>query len=212
MRKLIVNAFITLDGIMQAPGGPEEDPNGGFEHGGWAFGYWDDVVDETMHTAMADPFDLLLGRKTYETFAAHWPYSEEPAAAPLNNATKYVASTTLKSVEWQNSQLLEGPLADAVNAVKAQDGPEIQVQGSADLIQSLHADGLIDEFNVWTCPVILGKGKRLFEPGTPAGGLEVIDSKVSPSGVIMTRYRTGAEIKGGSFVQAELDRRATQEG
>jgi len=112
----------------------------------------------------------------------------------------------------QNSQLLEGPLADAVTAVKAQDGPEIQVQGSADLIQSLHADGLIDEFNVWTFPVILGKGKRLFEPGTPAGGLEVIDSKVSPSGVIMTRYRTGAEIKGGSFVEAELDRRATQEG
>jgi dihydrofolate reductase len=130
----------------------------------------------------------------------------------LNNATKYVASTTLKSVEWQNSQLLEGPLADAVNAVKAQDGPEIQVQGSADLIQSLHADGLIDEFNVWTFPVILGKGKRLFEPGTPAGGLEVIDSKVSPSGVIMTRYRTGVEIKGGSFVQAELDRRPPQEG
>src|SRR5215213_5863529 len=105
--------------------------------------------------------------KTYEIFAAHWPNSEEPAAAPLNNATKYVASTTLKSVEWQNSQLLEGPLADAVNAVKAQDGPEIQVQGSADLIQSLHADGLIDELNVWTFPVILGKGKRLFEPRHP---------------------------------------------
>ena len=209
MRKLIVNTFITLDGIMQAPGAPEEDPDGGFEHGGWAFGYWDDVVDETMHASMTDPFDLLLGRKTYEIFAAHWPHSEEPAAAPLNNATKYVASTTLNSVEWRNSQLLEGPLADAVNAVKAQDGPEIHVQGSADLVQSLHADGLIDEFNVWTFPLVLGKGKRLFEPGTPAGGLEVIDSKASPSGVIMTRYRTGAEIKGGSFVQAELDRGAT---
>jgi dihydrofolate reductase len=139
-------------------------------------------------------------------------HSEEPAAAPLNNATKDVASTTLRSVEWQNSQLLEGPLGDAVNAVKAQDGPEIQVQGSADLIQSLHADGLIDEFNVWTFPVILGKGKRLFEPGTPAGGLEVIDSKVSPSGVMMTRLRAGVEIKGGSLVQADLDRRLTQEG
>src|SRR3954468_12621298 len=126
MRKLIVNTFMTLDGVVQAPGAPEEDPDGGFQHGGWAFGYWDDVVDETMHTSMADPFDLLLGRKTYEIFAAHWPHSDEPAAAPLNNATKYVASTTLKSVEWQNSQLLEGPLADAVNAVKAQDGPEIK--------------------------------------------------------------------------------------
>ena len=212
MRKLIVSTFMTLDGVMQAPGAPEEDRDGGFEHGGWAFGYWDEVVDETMHASMTRPFDLLLGRRTYEIFAAHWPHSEEPAAAPLNDATKYVASTTLTSVEWQNSQLLQGPLADAVNAVKAQDGPDIQVQGSADLIQSLHADRLIDEFNVWTFPLILGTGKRLFEPGTPAGGLEVIDSKVSPSGVIMTRYRTGAEIKGGSFVQAELDRRAGGNG
>src|SRR5215217_290612 len=147
--------------------------------------------------------------RTPMIFAAHWPHSDQPAAAPLNDATKYVASTTLKSLEWQNSQLLEGPLADAVNAVKAQDGPEIQVQGSANLIQSLHAGGLIDEVNVWTFPLVLGKGKRLFEPGTPAGGLEVIDSKLSPSGVIMTRYRTGADIMGGSFVQAELDRRVT---
>jgi dihydrofolate reductase len=188
------------------------DPSSDFERGGWAFGYWDEVVDETMHASMADPFDLLLGRKTYEIFAAHWADSEEPAAAPLNHATKYVASTTLKSVEWQNSRLLEGPLADAVNAVKAQDGPEIQVQGSAELIRSLHADRLVDELNVWTFPVVLGTGKRLFEPGIPAGGLEVIDSKLSPSGVIMTRYRTGTEIKGGSFVQAELDRRATPDG
>ena len=212
MRKLIVNTFMTLDGVMQAPGGPEEDLSSGFEYGGWAFGYWDEVVDQTMHESMTEPFALLLGRKTYEIFAGHWPQSEEPGAALLNEATKYVASTTLKSVEWQNSQLLEGPLADAVNAVKAQDGPAIQVQGSANLVQSLHADGLIDEFNVWTFPLVLGKGKRLFEPGIPAGGLEVVDSKVSPSGVIMTRYRTGAEIKGGSFVEAELDRRSTQEG
>ncbi len=212
MRKLIVSTFMTLDGIVQAPGAPEEDPDGGFEHGGWAFGSWDDVVDEALHAAMAHPFDLLLGRRTYEIFAAHWPDSQEPAAAPLNDATKYVASRTLTSVEWQNSQLLEGPLADAVGAVKAQDGPEIRVQGSADLIQSLHADRLIDEFDVWTFPVVLGKGKRLFEPGTPAGGLEVIDLKVSPSGVSMTRYRTGAEIRSGSFVQAELDRRATHGG
>jgi dihydrofolate reductase len=212
MRKLIVSTFMTLDGVMQAPGGPEEDPDGDFEHGGWAFGYWDEVVDEAMHAAMAKPFDLLLGRKTYEIFAAHWAHSDEPAAGPLNAATKYVASRTLESVEWQNSQLLEGPLAEAVNAVKAQDGPNIQVQGSANLVQSLHADGLVDELNVWTFPVVLGKGKRLFEPGIPAGGLEVIDTKVSPSGVIMTRYRTGAGIKGGSFADAELDRRAAQAG
>ena len=147
MRKLIVNTFMTLDGIMQAPGGPEEDPTGGFEHGGWAFGYWDDVVDETMHTSMADPFDLLLGRKTYEIFAAHWPHSEEPAAAPLNNATKYVASTTLKSVEWQNSQLLEGPLADAVNAVKGAVRSRDPGPGQREPHQSLHADGLFDELN-----------------------------------------------------------------
>jgi dihydrofolate reductase len=147
MRKLFVGTFMTLGGIMQALARRRRTPKGGFEHGGWAFGYWDDVVGETMHTSMAAPFDLLLGRKTYEIFAAHWPHSEEPAAAPLNNATKYVASTTLKSVEWRNSQLLEGPLADAVDAIKAQDGPEIQVQGSVDLIQSLHAAGLIDELS-----------------------------------------------------------------
>ncbi len=147
-----------------------------------------------------------------DEIAAHWPNSHEPAAAVLTNATKYVASTALKSVEWQNSQLLDGPLADAVHAVKAQSGPDIHVHGSANLVQSLHAERLIDEIEVWTFPVVLGTGKRLFEPGTPAGGLEVIDSEVSPSGVIMTRYRTGAEIKGGSFVQAELDRRAAHDG
>ncbi len=182
MRNLIADTFVTLDGVMQAPGGPEEDPAGGFEHGGWAFGYWDDVVDETMHARMADPFDLLLGRRTYEVFAAHWADSEEPAAAPLNNATKYVASTTLRSVAWQNSQLLDGPLADAVHAVKAQSGPDIHVHGSANLVQSLHAERLIDEIEVWTFPVVLGTGKRLFEPGTP------------------------------SFVQAKLDRRAAHDG
>jgi dihydrofolate reductase len=199
MRKLIVSTFVTLDGVMQAPGGPEEDAAGGFEHGGWAFGYWDEVVDEALHTSMDDPFDLLLGRRTYEIFAAYWPQSEQPGAAPMNDATKYVASTTLKSLEWQNSHLLEGPLDEAVTALKAQDGPDLQVQGSANLLQSLHAAELVDELNVWTFPLVLGKGKRLFEPGIPAAGLEVLDTKASPSGVIMTRYRAGAEITGGSF-------------
>src|SRR3954467_12519952 len=146
MRQLIVNTFLTLDGVMQAPGGPEEDPSGGFEHGGWSFGYWDERMGEVMGASMARPFALVLGRRTYEIFAAHWPYSDEPAAEPLNAATKHVASTTLKEVRWANSRLIEGDLPTAIRELKAQDGPELQVHGSANLIQSLTAHGLVDEF------------------------------------------------------------------
>ena len=216
MRELIVNTFLTLDGVMQAPGGPEEDPSGGFGHGGWSFGYWDEQMQKTMGESMSTPFDLVLGRKTYEIFAAHWPYSDEPAAEPLNRATKHVASTTRKELEWENVKLIEGDVPDGVRALKQQDGPELQVYGSANLIQTLLKHGLIDEFRLWTFPLVLGGGKRLFDGGTLPAGLELASSQVSSSGVIMATYRTGAEIKGGSFVpeepsEAELARRAAQE-
>jgi dihydrofolate reductase len=216
MRELIVNAFLTLDGVMQAPGGPEEDPSGGFEHGGWSFGYWDEQMQKAMGESMSKPVDLVLGRKTYEIFAAHWPHSDDPGAEPLNRATKHVASTTPKELEWENSKLLEGELPDAVRALKQADGPELQVHGSANLIQTLLEHGLIDESRVWICPLVLGKGKRLFDGGTLPAGLELASSQVSPTGVIMATYRSGAEIKGGSFVpeqpsEAELARRAAQE-
>jgi dihydrofolate reductase len=216
MRQLVVNTFVTLDGVLQAPGGPEEDPSGGFEHGGWSFGYWDEAMQTTMGASMAKPFDLVLGRKTYEIFAAFWPYSDDPGAEPLNAATKHVASTTLTEVEWANSKLIEGEVPDGIRALKAQDGPELQVHGSANLIQTLIEHGLVDEFRVWIFPLVLGRGKRLFDGGTVPAGLELTSSQVSSTGVIMATYRTGAEIKGGSFVsetpsEAELARRAAQE-
>jgi dihydrofolate reductase len=201
MRELIVYTFLTLDGVMQAPGGPKEDPSGGFEHGGWSAGYWDDQIAAAMGELMSKPFDLVLGRKTYEIFAAYWPQNEGPAAEPLNRATKHVASTTLKELEWENSKLIEGDVAQGVRALKEQDGPELQVHGSANLIQTLLEHGLVDEFNLKIYPLVLGQGKRLFDGGTVPAGLEVVSSQVSPSGVIMATYRSGAEIKYGSFAE-----------
>ena len=217
MRELIFNTFLTLDGVMQAPGGPEEDPSGGFDHGGWSFGYWDEQMQTVMGESMSKPFDLVLGRRTYEIFAAHWPHSDEPAAEPLNTTTKHVASTTLKELEWENSRLIEGEVPDGIRALKAQDGPELQVHGSADLIQTLLEHGLVDEFRIWIFPLVLGRGKRLFDGGTVPAGVELASSQASSSGVIIATYRTGADIRYGSFVpdepsEDELARRAAQEG
>ena len=159
MRELIVNAFLTVDGVMQAPGGPEEDPDGGFEHGGWSVGYWDEQMQTAMGESMSKPFDLVLGRRTYEIFAAHWPHTDEPGAELFNSVTKHVASTTLTELEWENSKLIEGDVPEAVRALKADDGPELQVHGSGNLIQTLLEHGLIDELRLWIFPLVLGKGK-----------------------------------------------------
>jgi dihydrofolate reductase len=148
---------------------------------------------------MSKPFDLVLGRKTYEIFAAHWPHSDDPAAEPLNMATKHVASTTLRELEWENSKLIEGEVPEGVRALKQEDGPELQVHGSANLIQTLLEHGLIDEFRLWIFPLVLGKGKRLFDGGAVPAGLEVVSSQTSSTGVISAVYRSGAEIKYGSF-------------
>jgi dihydrofolate reductase len=213
MRRLTINTFLTVDGVMQAPGGPQEDPTGGFTHGGWSFKYWDDKMGQIMGEFMGKPFDLLLGRKTYEIFAAHWPHAgDDPAAAPLNNATKYVASRTLKSVDWKNSQLIKGDVAQEVAKLKRQDGPEIQVHGSANLIQTLLKHDLIDEFSLWIFPLVLGIGKRLFDGGTIPASLKLLDSKTSSTGVIITRFERGGEIGYGSFAleeptEAEVGRR-----
>ena len=210
MRELIVNAHLTLDGVMQAPGAPVEDPSGGFEHGGWSVGYWDEELETGW---MANPFDLVLGRRTYEIFAAHWPYSDDPAAELLNGATKHVASTTLTQLDWQNSHLIEGDVPTGVRALKEQDGPELQVHGSANLIQTLLEHGLVDEFRLLIFPLVLGAGKRLFGGGTVPAGLELASARAVSSGVILATYRTGAEIRYGSFAaeppsEAELARRA----
>jgi dihydrofolate reductase len=216
MRDLIVLSFVTLDGVMQAPGGPEEDPSDGFEHGGWVAGYWDDELGAAMGESMSPPFDLVLGRKTYEIFAAHWPHTDDPGAEELNSATKHVASRTLTELEWKNSELIEGDVPEGVRALKQEDGPELQVHGSANLIQTLLEHGLIDEVRLKIFPLVLGTGKRLFGRGTVPAGFEVASSQVLSSGVIVATYRSGAEIKYGSFAaetpsEAELARRAAQE-
>jgi dihydrofolate reductase len=213
MRKLVVNTFMTLDGVMQAPGGPEEDPSGGFTHGGWSVNYWDDAMGQVMDASVREPFDLLLGRKTYEIFAAHWPHvSGDPMAEKLNAATKYVASTTLAEVDWSNSNLLEGDVAEAVARLKDEDGPEIQVHGSSNLIQTLLEHDLVDEYRLWIFPLVLGTGKRFFGVGAIPAGLELVDSKTSTTGVLMTTYARAGQIAYGSFAleeptDAELERR-----
>lgn len=199
MRKLVAITQMTLDGVMQAPGGPEEDRTGGFQQGGWSVGYFDDVLGKQVGEAMATPFDLLLGRKTYEIFAAHWPFDEGPIAERMNGATKHVASRTLGSVDWSNSKLIEGEVATAVPKLKAEDGPELQVQGSSELLQTLLANGLVDEFRVWVFPVIAGSGKRLFGDGAKPGGLRLVSSSASTSGVIIATYEPAGEIEKGSF-------------
>ena len=212
MRKLIVNTFVTLDGVMQAPGGPHEDPAGGFTYGGWSVNYWDDMMGQIMGEFMAKPSELLLGRKTYEIFAAHWPYSNEEGADQLNSAKKYVASRTLNKVDWNNSTLIKGDVVQEIRKLKEQDGPELQVHGSSNLIQTLLKHNLIDEYRLWIFPVVIGNGKRLFDQGTIPSGLKLIDSKTSSTGVIMATYEPDGEIKIGSFElekpsEAELERR-----
>jgi dihydrofolate reductase len=201
MRKLSVNTFLTLDGVMQAPGGADEDTASGFTLGGWSFHYWDDVMNNIMGGYMGKPFDLLLGRKTYEIFAAFWPKQgdDNPAAAPLNNATKYVASRTLKQVDWQNSHLLGADVVADITRLKEQKGPEIQVHGSGNLIQTLLQADLIDELQIWTFPLVIGKGKRLFAEGTIPAALRVVENNISSTGVVITRYERAGEIKTGSF-------------
>ena len=200
MRKLVVSTFLTLDGVMQAPGGPEEDASDGFAHGGWSFHYFDDEVGAFMDELMGKPFDLVLGRRTYDIFAAFWPHaSEEQGAKPLNDATKYVASRGRPTLEWDRSVLIEGDVAEAIAALKQQDGPELQVHSSADLIQTLLRHGLVDEYRLLVFPIVVGSGKRLFADGAIPGGLRLVDSRVSGSGVVMGVYEPAGELVTGSF-------------
>jgi dihydrofolate reductase len=200
MRKLLVTTFVTLDGVMQAPGGPEEDDEGRFAYGGWSVNYWDDAMDDVMSNIMGTPFDLLLGRKTYEIFASFWPNApEEAGAKPLNEATKYVASRGHPELGWGPAVLLEGDTAERVRELKAGDGPELQVHGSGNLIQTLLRNGLVDEFHVSQFPVVIGSGKRLFADGTIPAGLRLVDNIVSSTGVVIGTYEPAGEIVTGTF-------------
>jgi dihydrofolate reductase len=200
MRKLIVNTFLTLDGVMQAPGGPEEDKSGGFALGGWSVNYWDERMGQVIGETMSTPFDLLLGRKTYDIFAAYWPHAtDQPGAKPLNDATKYVVSRSRPTLEWSESVLIEGDAAEGIAALKQDDGAELQVHGSGNLIQTLLGHNLVDQYKLWIFPLVIGSGKRLFSDGTVPAALKLVDSKVSTTGVVIGTYEPAGEIVTGSF-------------
>lgn len=224
MRKVIDAAFVSLDGVMQAPGGPEEDPTGSFTHGGWTAPYWDDAIGAAMGEVFSGPFDLLLGRKTYDIFAAHWPYVEtDPTASSFdqlsseiartfNTITKYVATHSPETLTWQNSQPLGSDIVAALRDLKQKDGPRLLIQGSSALIQTLLANDLIDEFRLLIYPLVLGRGKRLFGNGTLPAAFRLTKSTVSPSGVLIANYERAGEVKAGSFAletpsEAEIERR-----
>jgi dihydrofolate reductase len=214
MRKVIAATFVSLDGVMQAPGAPQEDTAGGFKFGGWTFPHWDQGMGESLDHTFNAPFDLLLGRKTYDIFAAYWPYIEggDPIAQKFNAVTKYVATRADRPLTWKGSVALHDAATD-VARLKQQDGPTLLIQGSSDLIRTLLANNLIDEFRLLVFPVVLGGGKRLFGPGSKPIGLQLLESKVSSTGVIMSTYVPAGEVKTGSFVAgepsaAELERRA----
>ena len=200
MRKLVAVTFVTLDGIMQAPGGPGEDDSGGFKSGGWSVNYWDDIVAQAMDEIFAKRPELLLGRKTYEIFAAYWPHAKaEDGADDLNNAKKYVVSRTLDKVEWNNSILIKGDVVKEITRLKELDGPELQVHGSSNLIQTLLKHNLIDELQLLIYPVAIGNGKRFFGEDTNPSNFKLLDSKTSSTGVIIATYEQSGELKTGTF-------------
>lgn len=209
MRRLIASTFVSLDGVMQAPGGPEEDPTGGFTLGGWMFNYFDEGVDISEAGFDGKDRELVLGRRTYEIFEAYWPYqpADDPVARSLNAAQKYVASRTRTTLHWNNSTLLQDDVVSAIIALKIQPGPDLQIIGSGNLIQTLQAASLIDEYNVWTFPVVLGHGKRLFGESVKPSALRLVRSRVSATGVVMSAYVPAGDIRPGSFASIEPSER-----
>jgi dihydrofolate reductase len=205
MRKIVAAAFVSLDGVMQAPGGPEEDPTGGFKYGGWTFPFFgDEELGGHMGALFDKPFDLLLGRKTYDIFAAYWPYDGDgPIGTLFNKVTKYVATHSHDDLTWQNSRSLGDDIVSALKELKKGEGPDLLIQGSSNLIQTLLQHQLIDEFSLLIFPVVFGKGKRLFGDGTMPSAMKLNKSRSFPSGVIHATYEPDGVVKTGSFGHAE---------
>jgi dihydrofolate reductase len=199
MRKIVVLSFVSLDGVMQAPGGPGEDTSEGFQYGGWTVPYSDEFSGKMMLEQMGMPFDLLLGRKTYDIFAGYWPKQTGSIADPFNKTTKYVVSASSPKLEWEKSELIEGDVVAKLKELKQQDGPMLQVHGSGNLVQTLLKNDLVDELWLKIFPVTLGNGKRLFASGAMPAAFELIESKTSPRGVIFANYKRSGEVKTGSF-------------
>jgi dihydrofolate reductase len=199
MRKVIVLSFMTLDGVIQAPGGPEEDTSGGFKYGGWTFPFFDEFAGKVMSEQMSNNADLLLGRKTFEIFASYWPDHENEWPG-INKVTKYVASNTLSTHSWSNTVFLKVNIEDQIKKLKQQDGTDLQVHGSGNFIQTLLKYDLVDEFWLKIFPITLGKGKRLFENGTIPASFSLLEYKVTPGGVLIANYKRDGEVKTGSFL------------
>ena len=198
MRNIIAITQITLDGVMQSPGGPEEDPSNGFTHGGWAMPFMDDDSGQAIGEIIAGEFDLLLGRRTYEIWASYWPnHGDNPIGKAFNKATKYVVTHRPGQLGWKTSQPIGGDVVDEIRRLKASDGPALHVWGSSEVLQTLIADGLVDEHRLWVFPVVLGKGKRLFENGVPPRGFSLVATQSTPSGVLANTYRPAGPVKTG---------------
>ena len=201
MRKIITTTFVTLDGVVQAPGGPAEDTTGGFAHGGWSVNHWDKMMGNVMSTFMELPFELLLGKRTYDIFAAYWPHTKEDqvVAKPFNSTRKYVVSNKPFEPSWHNSRCITGDVVAQIKKLKEEDSPDLWIHGSGNLIQTLLKHHLIDRMHLWIFPVTVGAGKRLFAEGTQAEGLKLTDSKISTTGVIIATYESAGTLKTGSF-------------
>lgn len=201
MRKIIVTQFVTLDGVVQAPGGPTEDTTGGFAYGGWSANYWDEIMGSVMGGFMGLPFELLLGKRTYDIFAAYWPNAKQDleVADPFNATKKYVVSHKSFEPSWQNSTCITGDVVAHIKKLKEENGPDLWIHGSANLVQTLLKHHLIDRMHLWIFPVTVGSGKRFFAEGTQAEGFKVIESRFSTTGVaILTCESTGA-VKTGTM-------------
>jgi dihydrofolate reductase len=198
MKKIIVATFITLDGVMQAPGGPEEDTSGNFKFGGWTEPYFDDFSGKVMSEQMSQPFELLLGRKTFEIFASYWPHHEDGWPG-IDDAKKYVVSNTIKKHDWKNSIFLQGDVVQKLKKLKQKSGPDLYIYGSGNLVQTLLRHDLVDELWLKIFPIILGQGKRLFAEGTIPAAFKLTQSSTSPSGVIFANYKSAGKVKTGSF-------------
>jgi dihydrofolate reductase len=198
MRRIIINEHLSLDGVMQGPGGPDEDRTGGFELGGWSAKHADDITRQSLSEALQEDYDLLLGRFTYEIWAPFWPHQTGPIAEKFNGIKKYVATRTLTEASWDGTVLLTEDAIEQLKALKASDGPDLHMWGSAEFIQSLLQNHLIDRINLWIYPVVLGKGKKLFADGTVPSGLKLTKHAVSSTGVICASYEPDGEVRVGN--------------
>jgi dihydrofolate reductase len=200
-RKIITTTFVTLEGVMQAPGGPQEDTSGGFTQGGWSANYWDELMGNIMTSFMELPFELLLGKRTYDIFAAFWPNTDQDqsVAKPFNATKKYVVSHSPAELAWHNSILVTGNVEEEIKKLKAMDAPDLWVHGSGNLIQTLFKNNLIDRMHIWMFPVTVGGGKRLFAEGTLPIGFKLVESQSSTTGVIIATYEAAGTLQTGSL-------------